>query len=239
MRTAREVAAPEHGHRVRGPDRRQHVHAARPASRGVRRDGPAEPLRRHRLHGLAARPDRSLGRCPRRQLRRSGRGLRADPRLGAEVRGQERGQPDRAAPLRDADAPTTSGEHDAADRLEARDRGADPRGQERHLRHEAGARRPDRRRDERRRGRADRQLSDEAQTQDSKVAGRVGSVGATCAPGAHAMHDATPTSCSSTSGKGLPRGKALDVEPDGAAARPAAERRRLKRVRRLRGLGSS
>ena len=36
-------------HRVRRPDRRQHVHAARPAARGVRRAGAAEPLRRHPL----------------------------------------------------------------------------------------------------------------------------------------------------------------------------------------------
>ena len=48
-------------------------------------------------------------------------------------------------------------EMDAADRLETRDRRADPRGQEPHLRHEAVARRPDRGRDERGRRRADRE----------------------------------------------------------------------------------
>ena len=39
----------EHRRRVRGQDRRQHVHAARAAPRGVRRPRPAEPLRRHPL----------------------------------------------------------------------------------------------------------------------------------------------------------------------------------------------
>ena len=48
-------------------------------------------------------------------------------------------------------------ETDAADRLESGDRRADPRGQERHLRHEAVARRPERRRHERGRRRADRE----------------------------------------------------------------------------------
>ena len=52
-------------HRVRGPDRRQHVHAARAEAGGVRRAGAAEPLRRHRL-----RPGRRAGR-------RAGRGARA------------------------------------------------------------------------------------------------------------------------------------------------------------------
>ena len=40
-------------HRVRRPHRRQHVHAARPAARGVRRARAAEPLRRHRLRPRA------------------------------------------------------------------------------------------------------------------------------------------------------------------------------------------
>ena len=71
-------------HRVRRPDRRQHVHAARAEARAVRRAGAAEPLRRHRL-----RPRRRAGRRPRRrarrQLRQRRRGVRADARLGAEV----------------------------------------------------------------------------------------------------------------------------------------------------------
>ena len=41
----RRVRRPD---RVRGPDRRQHVHAARPEARPVRRARPAEPVRRHR-----------------------------------------------------------------------------------------------------------------------------------------------------------------------------------------------
>ena len=43
----------ERRHRVRGPDRGQHVHAARPAAGGVRRARAAEPLRRHRLRPRA------------------------------------------------------------------------------------------------------------------------------------------------------------------------------------------
>ena len=52
LRVAREVADGERGHRVRGPHRGQHVHAARAAARGVRRARAAEPLRRHRLRPL-------------------------------------------------------------------------------------------------------------------------------------------------------------------------------------------
>ena len=40
-------------HRVRRPDRGQHVHAARPAAGGVRRARAAEPLRRHPLRPRA------------------------------------------------------------------------------------------------------------------------------------------------------------------------------------------
>ena len=78
-------------------------HAARPAAGGVRRARAAEPLRRHRLRPLR-RPDRGARSRAGRQLRR-GRGcLRADSRLGAQVRGPEQGQPDGDDALRDADA---------------------------------------------------------------------------------------------------------------------------------------
>ena len=57
-------------HRVRRPHRRQPLHAARPAARGVRHARAAEPVRRHRL-----RPVRGPRRRPRRSrpARTSGR----------------------------------------------------------------------------------------------------------------------------------------------------------------------
>ena len=48
-----------------------------------------------------------LGLAPGAQLRHEGRGLRADPRLGAEVRGPEQGEPDGDDPLRRPDAPAS------------------------------------------------------------------------------------------------------------------------------------
>ena len=83
----------ELGHRVRGPDRGQPLHAARPAARGVRRPRAAEPLRRHRL-GSGRRADRRARARAGRQHRDGGCGLRAHARLGAEVRGPEQGEPD-------------------------------------------------------------------------------------------------------------------------------------------------
>ena len=53
LRVAREVADGEPRHRVRRPDRGQHVHAARPAARGVRRARAPEPLRRRPLRPRA------------------------------------------------------------------------------------------------------------------------------------------------------------------------------------------
>ena len=89
----------ERRHRVRRPDRGQHVHAARAAAGGVRRARAPESLRRHPL-----RPLRRAGRRPRRrarrELRRDRRRLRAHARLRAEVRRPEQGQPDRADALR-------------------------------------------------------------------------------------------------------------------------------------------
>ena len=93
----------EFRHRVRRPDRGQHVHAARPAAGGIRRARAPEPLRRHRL-----RPRRGHDRRPRhgagRELRRRGVDLRAHARLGAEVRRPEQGQPDGDDALGHADA---------------------------------------------------------------------------------------------------------------------------------------
>ena len=49
--------------RVRGPDRRQHVHAARPEARAVRRHGAAEPVRRHRERPVRGARRRAGGRA--------------------------------------------------------------------------------------------------------------------------------------------------------------------------------
>ena len=105
LRVAREVAEREPGHRVRRPHRRQHVHAARPAARGVRRARAAEPLRRHRLRPLPPGMIGGLGVAPGGELRRGHGDLRADARLGAEVRRPEQGQPDGADALGRDDAP--------------------------------------------------------------------------------------------------------------------------------------
>ena len=91
-------------HRVRRPDRGQHVHAARAAAGGVRHARAAEPLRRRALRSLR-RDDRRARACARCELRRRRRRVRADARLGAEVRRPEQDEPDGAAPLGDADAP--------------------------------------------------------------------------------------------------------------------------------------
>ena len=54
---------------------------------------------------LARGPRRRAGRRAGREHRHRGGGLRAGPRLGAQVRRPEQGQPDRADPERRADAP--------------------------------------------------------------------------------------------------------------------------------------
>ena len=91
LAVATEVAEGVPGHRVRGADRRQHVHAARAEARAVRRDRPPEPLRRH-----PQRPGRRPGRRPRRRAgrehRRRGGPVRAHPRQRAEVRRHEQGR---------------------------------------------------------------------------------------------------------------------------------------------------
>ena len=69
LESCRTVAADYDGpDRVRGPDRRQHVHAARPEARAVRRAGAAEPVRRHRerpaaglVGGLGVAPGANIG----------------------------------------------------------------------------------------------------------------------------------------------------------------------------------
>ena len=125
-------------HRVRRSHRRQHVHAARPAARGVRHARAAEPLRRRALRSVR-RHDRRPRPRARGELRRGRRGVRADARLRTEVRGPEQGQPDGAAAVRNAHAPPPRGAHRRRP-ARARDRRGDRRGQERHLRHEAESR---------------------------------------------------------------------------------------------------
>ena len=149
----RRVRRPD---RVRGPHRRQHVHAARPEARAVRRPRPAQPVRRHRQRPRG-RAGRRPGRGARRQHRDRGRGLRAGPRLGAEVRRARPGEPDGDDPVGRPDAPP----HGLPGRGDA-GRGRGPRGHRRgpghdrrprrHGRHERLRRRGDRpaRRDPRR-----------------------------------------------------------------------------------------
>ena len=57
------------------------------------------------ISDLAAGLIGGLGVAPGANFGQRRRGLRADARLGPEVRGPEQGQPDRADALRDADAP--------------------------------------------------------------------------------------------------------------------------------------
>ena len=158
------------------------------------------------LSDLAAGLIGGLGVAPGAQLRRRRRGVRADARLGAEVRGPEQGQPDRAAALRDADAaPPRRGRRGRPAR--DGDRRADPRGQERHLRHEADARRPDRRRHERGRRRADREAAERRHERAAEGHGRrrratSGRRAPRCSRPA-----TTPTSSSSTSRRGCRRAR--------------------------------
>ena len=83
LATARRSGQGVSGHRVRGPHRRQHVHAARAEARTVRRAGAAEPLRRHpqRPGGRPGRrPGRGAGGEHRAQTARSSRPPTAAPR---------------------------------------------------------------------------------------------------------------------------------------------------------------
>ena len=114
------------------------------------------------LYGdVLSRPVRRDDRRPRRragrELRRDVRRLRADARLRAEVRGPEQGQPDRADAVGRPHAPPPRRARRRRPHGE-RDRRRHRRGEERHLRHEADPRRPDRGRDERGRGRDHREI---------------------------------------------------------------------------------
>ncbi|CAA9519844.1 MAG: Isocitrate dehydrogenase [NAD], partial [uncultured Thermoleophilia bacterium] len=130
----------ELGHRVRGPDRGQHVHAARPEARALRRARAAEPVRRHRLRPLRG-ADRRPRHRPRGQPRGPERALRAGARLGAEVRRAGQGQPDRDDALGRDDAPPpgrAGGRRPVGGRDRRRHRGGRPR----HVRPEGRPQRP-------------------------------------------------------------------------------------------------
>src|SRR4051794_17170429 len=203
----------EQRHRVRRPHRRQHVHAARAATGGVRRPRPAEPVRRRSLRSLR-RDDRRPRPCPWRELRRRGRGVRADARKRAEVRGPEQGQSNGADALRDADAPPprrarrrrTAGVGDC---------GRDRRRRERHVRHEAEPRRSERGRNQRSCRRDHRQDGGTGLSQRRKVTVvGAGNVGATCAQ-VLALRDYADVVLVDIK-EGLPQGKALDINQMGA-----------------------
>ena len=149
-----------------------------------------------------------LGLAPGRQLRRERGGLRADPRLRAEVQGPEQGQPDGDDALGDADAPPPRRGRGGRP-ARARDRRGDRRGQERHLRHEAGPRRPDSGRNERGRGRDHREAGGSAVRHKVTVVG-AGNVGATCAQEL-ARRDYADVVLVDIK-EGLPQGKALDID---------------------------
>ena len=131
-------------------------------------------------------------------------GLRADPRLGAEVRRPEQGQPDGDDALGGADAPPPRRDRGRRAARE-RDRRGDRRGQERHLRHEADPRRPDRGRHERGRGRDHREAGGlRVETRRS----RSSAPGTSARPARRSSRAATtPTSCSSTSRRGSRRAR--------------------------------
>ena len=93
----------EHRPRVRGPHRGQHGDAARAEARAVRRHGLPEPLRR-RAVGPLRRPHRRPRHRAGRQLRHGRGAVRARPRLRAEVRGPEQGEPDGDDAVRRDDA---------------------------------------------------------------------------------------------------------------------------------------
>src|SRR3954470_13728172 len=203
----------EQRHRVRRPHRRQHVHAARAATGGVRRPRPAEPVRRRSLRSLR-RDDRRPRPCPWRELGRRGRGFRADARKRAEVRGPEQGQSNGADALRDADAPPprrarrrrTAGVGDC---------GRDRRRRERHVRHEAEPRRSERGRNQRSCRRDHRQDGGTGLSQRRKVTVvGAGNVGATCAQ-VLALRDYADVVLVDIK-EGLPQGKALDINQMGA-----------------------
>ena len=103
LATARDVARGVARDRLRREDRRRRVHAPGDAAVAIRRDAPAEPVRRHRLG-----PVRGAGRRPRpragRESRRSDRGVRGRARQRARHRRQEHRQSDGAAAVGADDA---------------------------------------------------------------------------------------------------------------------------------------
>ncbi len=109
------------------------------------------------------------------------------------------------------------GEHDGRAAARAGDRRRDRRGQERHLRHEAVARRPDRGRHERGRGRDHREARGRSRRMSARrkvtVVG-AGNVGATCAQ-VLATRDYADVVLVDIK-EGLPQGKALDINQMGA-----------------------
>src|SRR5262249_49157342 len=143
-------------------------------------------------------------------------------------RGPEQGEPDRAAPLRDADAAPPGGERGGG-APGGRHRRGRPRGEEPHVRHEADPRRPDRGGDERGRGRDHRQAGSESVMADLEggfhdfkpTRGRAkitvvgaGNVGATCAQALAARDYADVVLVDII--ENLPQGKALDIDQMGA-----------------------
>src|SRR5262249_26944532 len=131
-------------------------------------------------------------------------------------RGPGQGDPGGAATVGDADAPTPRRDGGRRPPRDG-DRRTDPRGQERHLRHEADPRRPDGGRNERRRRRPRR----EAREWSHRMSGRAkvtvvgaGNVGATCAQGLATRDYADGVLVDIK--EGLPQGKALDIAQMGA-----------------------
>ena len=165
------------------------------------------------LSDLCAGMIGGLGVAPGANFGEHAAGLRADPRLGAEVHGPEQGQPDGADALGDADAAPPRRDRGGRPAGDG-DRRGDPRGQERHVRHEADPRRPDRRRDERGRRRDHRQAGSSRRVRRKVTVVGAGNVGATCAQELArrdyadvVLVDIIPN---------FPQGKALDMNQAGA-----------------------
>ena len=104
-------------HRVRRSHRRQHVHAARPAARGVRHARAAEPLRRRALRSLRGHDRRPRPRARRRTTARTSRcsSRRTAPRRSTP--GRTRSTRWRSC-SRECSCSATSRSATAADRLE-------------------------------------------------------------------------------------------------------------------------
>ena len=129
-------------------------------------------------------------------------------------------------------------ERDAADRLESAIAEVIARGQERHLRHEADPRRPDRGRDERGRGRDHRQAGGGGARMSERRKGhgrrrRQRRRDVRAGAGAPRLRRRRPRRHQG----GPPAGQGARHQPDGRGARLRAERRRLERLRGDRGLG--